>query len=301
MRQALKLFPVVLFLFVVCWWAVDRVRAPEPNPLPQTLVAEASEPTPNDLLSFDAGLSVDYDEQESVSASVYAQLDQARQASDLAAFSQLLVSLLESDQTAALVAIGRMDLDDWHYQVGDVLIAHFQDFPTGVTLERFELFRENYAVFNNTVVELLRNHLHETNPLEIGSYLLRPENKDQFDVTAFQVGEHFAEQDPEASVRTFLSLEDGRIRNDLLSGALLEWIVQDAAQVSEFLAPLESSPALDEPVFNLVIRSKHEAPKEVLMSWAEGITDPRMREHAIEDLNTYYDSTTANAQPARKN
>jgi len=217
-------------------------------------------------------------------------LGEAFAANDLEEFKELLKTLIEHNDTEALQALVGMDLGDWFDPVGTVLIEHYKDHPSGHTLERFELLRSNEVIFVNTTMELLRNHLNETSEEEVASYLLHSDNKVHFDVVGFQVGEYFAEQDPKSAVEAFMALEEqGRIRNDLLSGALLEWTIQDGAAVSDFLAESESSPALDEPIFNLVVRSKHEAPKDVLMTWADTITDTRMRGLAIEDLNTFYE------------
>ena len=199
-----------------------------------------------------------------------------------------VISQLKGNEALMLEVLRDSGLDRFYIRtLTDALVAYYADKELFASLERIEDVlgsSENSFLYDQIADGLLSNHSGQEDPKELLQYLSAPHRNHIYNMVAYDVGEQMIlnQDDPKSVVELIEEFPDLTQKENLLSGALVEWMLQldDPNPVLEHIRDKEPSPSKDHLIYETFNHYSYDDPSSILF-WLEDIQDKEYKNNAI--------------------
>ncbi len=199
-----------------------------------------------------------------------------------------IISQLKDNEALMLEVLGDSDLGGFYIRtLSDALVAYYADKELFASLEQIEGAlgsSGNYFLYDQIADGLLSNHSGQEDPRELLQYLSAPHRDHIYNMVAYDVGEQMIlnQDDPKSVVELIEEFPDLTQKENLLSGALVEWMLQldDPNPALEHIRDKEPSPSKDHLIYEAFNHYSYDDPSSIL-PWLEDIQEKEYKDNAI--------------------
>ena len=196
---------------------------------------------------------------------------------------------LKKDPTKAIQFVVDMPvpLRRSHFEIS--LRAYFDDLPLEQALTLVGSFDQLHTVQLAVIGDRIEEWSKE-DPDAVLAWLEVENEKPMVPLLAKKLGRNNEFGLPEESFLTFLTLPEGQVQNNLVTGAMEGWLATDPEKAAAFLNEIPADAIFDQAIFGYIeelTKSDH----KIAMVWAELLVKPDLKQMAIAEVSHYWENS----------